>query len=241
MNLENTHLRFSCPRIQINAILVLGLMIILALVSFELFNFTTTEYALTDLIGDFAFLGVRWATLLSIAFCGMDFAGISRLFMTGKDAEEPKEVWYLFEAWLLTASINAILTWWGISIAILSHPVKSTSLIEASTMVKVVPVFVAIVIWVIRVLIIGTISTAGANLLKGEKRSSTHNRRMSSPALSGASPVARPMNTAGAAMRSNQSRIPQPMPRQAMNRSLSTSGSDENNSSRTEPTYHRTF
>ena len=90
MNLENTRLPFKLSRININAVMILGVIIIVALVSFELFNYTTTEYALGDLLGGLTFLGLRWSTILSIAFCGIDFAGIARLFVTGRDADEPK-------------------------------------------------------------------------------------------------------------------------------------------------------
>ena len=171
MNSESLHFPFNFPRIHINAVLVLGIIIIVALLSFELFNYTTTEYALADLLGGLTFLGLRWSTILSIAFCGIDFAGIARLFITGQDVNEPKEVWYLFGAWILAAAMNAALTWWGVSIAVLNHPVQSSVVMDSATMVKIVPVFVAIMIWVIRVLIIGTISTAGSSLIKGGRRS----------------------------------------------------------------------
>ncbi|NJN44180.1 MAG: hypothetical protein HC806_05280 [Anaerolineae bacterium] len=86
-----------------------------------MFNYSTTEFALTDLLGDLEFAGVRWATILALAFCGIDFAGIARLFTPEQGADEPTEVWYLFGAWLLAATMNAMLTWWGVSIAILEH------------------------------------------------------------------------------------------------------------------------
>ena len=57
-----------------------GLMIIGALLAFELFNFSTTQFALRDIVGDLAFAGMRWATILAVAFCGIDFAGIARIF-----------------------------------------------------------------------------------------------------------------------------------------------------------------
>ena len=60
--------------------LMFGLLIIGALLAFEAFNYSTTEFALSDLLGNLRFAGVRWATILSIAFCGIDFAGIARLF-----------------------------------------------------------------------------------------------------------------------------------------------------------------
>ncbi|MCK5314338.1 MAG: hypothetical protein KAJ53_04415, partial [Anaerolineales bacterium] len=83
--------------------LAFGLIIISALLAFELFNYSTTEFALSDLLGDLDFAGISWATILALAFCGIDFAGIARLFTPEEGANEPNEVWYLFGAWLLAA------------------------------------------------------------------------------------------------------------------------------------------
>ena len=141
-----------------------GVLIVAALVAFEIFNYSTTDFALTDLLGDLRFAGIRWATILAIAFCGIDFAGIARLFTPEKGAGEPKEVWYLFGAWLLAATMNAILTWWGVAIAILGHESVGGSVVSRETMIKIVPVFVAIMVWVIRVLIIGSFSVNGSRL-----------------------------------------------------------------------------
>ena len=101
--------------------LILGVWILGALVAFEIFNYTTTDFALSDLLGDLRFMGLRWATILAIAFCGIDFAGLARLFTSERGGGEPKEVWYLFGAWLLAAGMNAMLTWWGVAIAVLNH------------------------------------------------------------------------------------------------------------------------
>lgn len=143
---------------------VWGMLILTALFAFELFNYSTTDFAMTDLLGDLRFAGVRWATILAIAFCGIDFAGIARLFTPEEGASEPNEVWYLFGAWLLAATMNAILTWWGVSIAILSNTSLGNAVIPRETMLKVVPIFVAVMIWLIRILIIGTFSVAGERL-----------------------------------------------------------------------------
>ena len=43
MNLENVRLPFNLPRININAVLILGISIIVALVSFVLFNYFPKE------------------------------------------------------------------------------------------------------------------------------------------------------------------------------------------------------
>jgi len=70
--------------------LVFGILIVAALLSFEMFNYSTTDYALSDLLGDLEFLGIRWATILAIAFCGIDFAGIARLFTPEDGQEQPR-------------------------------------------------------------------------------------------------------------------------------------------------------
>src|SRR5258708_23218455 len=98
-----------------------GMMIVGALLAFEIFNFSTTQFALRDVLGDLTFAGFSWATILAIAFCGIDFAGIARIFTPQKGRDEPAEVWYLFGAWLLAAGFNATLTSWGVSVSIVSH------------------------------------------------------------------------------------------------------------------------
>ena len=144
---------------------IFGGILVAALLAFEMFNYSTTDFALTDLLGnELKFAGMRWATILSIAFCGIDFAGIARLFTPEQGREEPAEVWYLFGAWLLAAAMNACLTWWGISVAVTSHSIQGSSLISSATLIKAVPVFVAIMVWLIRVLIIGTFSMAGERI-----------------------------------------------------------------------------
>ena len=140
-----------------------GLMIVGALLAFEVFNFSTTEFALRDVLGSLAFAGLPWATVLAIAFCSIDFAGIARIFTPQQGGDEPAEVWYLFGAWLLAASFNATLTWWGVSIAIVSRASSgSAEVLGSETLLRVVPVFVAVMVWLIRVLIIGTLSVSGA-------------------------------------------------------------------------------
>lgn len=131
-----------------------------ALAAFELFNYSTTDLALRDLLGDLTFAGVHWATILALAFCGIDFAGVARLFTPEQGIEEPKEVWYLFGAWLIAATMNAILTWWGVSMAVTNHVVQSSTVVDPQTIRNVVPIFVAIMVWIIRILIIGTLSLA---------------------------------------------------------------------------------
>jgi hypothetical protein len=143
---------------------IFGAILLSALLAFEVFNFSTTDFALTDLLGNIKFAGIPWATILAFAFCGMDFAGIARIFTPQRGRDEPTEVWYLFGAWLIAAVFNAALTWWGVSVAILGHTSQGSALIGETMLTKAVPIFVAIMVWLIRVLIIGTFSIAGENL-----------------------------------------------------------------------------
>jgi len=140
-------------------------MIFAALIAFEIFNYSTTDHALNDLLGDIQFIGIPWSTILALAFCGIDFAGIARLFTPEQGAEEPKEVWYLFGAWLLAATMNAVLTWWGVSMAVTNHSTQSSAVIDPKTIAGIVPVFVAVLVWLIRILIIGTLSLSMDRLL----------------------------------------------------------------------------
>lgn len=142
-----------------------AIILLVALLAFEVFNYSTTHFALTDLLGDdLKFMGIHWATLLSIAFCGIDFAGIARLFTPEKGRDEPAEVWYLFGAWLLAAAMNATLTWWGVSVAIASRTPLGSAVVPHEALLTGVPIFVAVLVWVIRLLLIGTFSIAGERI-----------------------------------------------------------------------------
>jgi len=145
------------------------LIFIMALIAFEAFNFSTTDFALSDLLGDLRFMGIRWATLLSIAFCGIDFAGIARLFTPQAEDEEPRSVWFMFGAWILAATMNTILTWWGVVMAMQTHPIVSAGVVNTTFVTKVVPIFIALMVWVIRVLLIGTFSKKSSQLIQKTK------------------------------------------------------------------------
>ena len=143
---------------------IFGFILLGALLAFEVFNFGSTSFALQDLLGNLRFLGVRWATILALAFCGIDFAGIARLFTPEQGSEEPAEVWYLFGAWLIAAAMNAMLTWWGVSVAMVNNATIGSSILSQETLTKAVPIFVALMVWLTRVLIIGAFSIAGERI-----------------------------------------------------------------------------
>ncbi len=214
-------------RFPIRRGLLFGLLIITALLAFELFNYSTTDFALSDLLGDLRFAGVRWATILAIAFCGIDFAGIARLFTPQQGADEPAEVWYLFGAWLLAATMNAMLTWWGVSIALLNHDTLGNAVIQHQTLVKVVPIFVAVMVWLIRILIIGTFSVAGDRLFSD---ASTR------PSRQAQSPI-RTLGTRPATSLTRPTPV-NPIAAAPYRPAPKTSYQPEQNFVRSEPTYH---
>jgi len=156
----NISLPVSFQRIRVPRMFFFGTIMMAALVAFELFNYSTTVFALTDVLGDLQIFGIPWSTVLAIAFCGIDFAGIARLFSPLMHSEKRVDSWYLFGAWILAASMNAILTWWGVTLAVLNHETMGNDILDQSTLITVVPIFVAVMIWLIRVLIIGSFSSS---------------------------------------------------------------------------------
>ena len=130
----------------------------LVLLSLEIFNFSTTKFALQDLLGEIGVGPTTWAAMLSIAFCGMNLIGIIRLFNPSTCENQGNENWFLLGAWILAAVMNTGLNWWGVSIAIYNHPVDSVLVVDPMTIVTVIPIFVAIMVMLIRILIIGNLS-----------------------------------------------------------------------------------
>lgn len=160
--------------------MIFGGIIFGALLAFEIFNFSSTSFALHDILGELSFGPVKWATILAIAFCGIDFAGIARIFTPEQGRDEPAEVWYLLAAWFLAAVFNASLTWWGVSVAILKHNAEGGVLLGQATMTKTIPVFVAAMVLVIRVLLINTIAIAGDRIFSiADDRPSQYRSRSS--------------------------------------------------------------
>ncbi len=146
--------------------LLIGSILILALLAFEMFNFDTTRYALQSLLGDVRFATLTWATILAVAFCAIDFAGLARLFTPERGLGEPKEIWYLTGAWLLGASMNAVMTWWAVSSVLVSHELGN-EILGREQLLRIVPIFVAVLVWLTRILFIGAITIAGERILYG--------------------------------------------------------------------------
>lgn len=144
---------------------MVGVILMVALLAFEIFNFDTSQYALRNLLGDVTFLGLQWASILAIAFCSIDFAGLIRLFTPEQGNDEPREVWYLMGAWLLGATMNAVLTWWAISLTLLNHDFGN-EVLSREQLLQYVPIFVAVLVWLTRILFIGAFTIAGEHIFE---------------------------------------------------------------------------
>jgi len=226
-------------RLHIRRATAFGFIIFGALIAFETFNYSTTEFALSDLLGNLTFAGLRWATILAIAFCSIDFAGIARLFTPDESSPSSHSTWYLLGAWLLAASMNAMLTWWGVSIAILEHQSLGNAVIGQQTMLRIVPIFVAILVWLIRVLIIGSFSVAGTRIFAQNERSETPQRK---PAL--LRPITNPSHglnrqPANASMATPLRSAPMPFKSTPLTQvEKNDENADETLLTHAEPTYH---
>ena len=142
---------------------ILGALFAIALLAFELFNFDTTRFALNNLFGDEHVFGLGWATVLAIAFCTIDFAGLLRLFLPDGRHGTPAEVWYLMGAWLLGATLNAIMTCWAVALTLLDQPLGN-EIMDREMLLTYVPIFVACLVWLTRILFIGSLSVTSEYL-----------------------------------------------------------------------------
>ena len=86
--------------------------------------------------------------------------------------DEPKEVWLLTGAWLVGATMNAFMTWYAVALA-LERSTAGISLLTRQELLLYAPVFIAILVWLTRILFIGSISVAGDHLLHADKKRSS--------------------------------------------------------------------
>lgn len=171
---------------------VVAIILAIALIAFEIFNFDTTKFALSNLLGEISFAGIMWATILAIAFCAIDFAGLVRLFTPQRGREEPKAVWFLTGAWFLGTIANAIMTWWAVSLTLLSHEFGN-EVLGREALLRYVPIFVAALVWLTRILFIGAFSVAGEDVLGMRREQNKSDRPVDVPAAVAAPTVKTPV------------------------------------------------
>ncbi len=68
--------------------------------------------------------------------------------------------------------MNGMLTWWAVSLAVLSHPGLGNEIVGRQELIRSVPVFVALLVLLIRVLIIGSFTLGSGRLFAADERRS---------------------------------------------------------------------
>jgi len=204
------NLGLSSVNLGANRGLVVGVILLIALIAFEIFNFDTTQFALQSLLGNVTFLGLQWATILAVAFCSIDFAGLNRLFTPEGSSREQREVWFLMGAWLLGATMNAVMTWWAVSVTLLNNNFGN-EVLSRQQLLRYVPIFVAVLVWLTRILFIGSFSIAGDTIFG--KKASRRSKRSSQAAVSQSTRVGSNRNTAPARIKAAPKRAHNPVPK----------------------------
>jgi hypothetical protein len=204
------NLGLSSVNLSANRGLIVGVILILALIAFEIFNFDTTQFALESLLGNVTFLGLQWATILAIAFCSIDFAGLNRLFTPDGGGREQREVWFLMGAWLLGATMNAVMTWWAVSVTLLNNNFGN-EVLSREQLLRYVPVFVAVLVWLTRILFIGSFSIAGETIF--DKKRGLRAKKGNQAATGQAPRVGSSRNTAPARINAAPQRAHNPAPK----------------------------
>jgi hypothetical protein len=71
-------------------------------------------------------------------------------------------------AWLLGATLNAAMTWWAVSLTLLNHSFGN-EVLSREQLLQIVPIFVAALVWLTRILFIGAFSVAGEHLFEPDQ------------------------------------------------------------------------
>jgi hypothetical protein len=145
------------------SISILGIMLVIALVGFEIFNFDTTEFGFQYFFGARTFWGVQWATWLAMAAGMLDFAGIVDIFTPQKGLKEI--VWITKGGWIIATILNAMLTWWTVALILSDHNGLGNNVLTSKQLMVVVPTLMAVFVWIMRFSLITTISVAGEHLI----------------------------------------------------------------------------
>lgn len=144
--------------------LIFTIALLATIFTLELFNFSTTQFALNNLLGEINVMGLPWATILAVAFCAIDFTGLTRLFSATESNRLSLETWYLLGAWFLTATLNAIMTWWAVTV-VMMPAVTGNEVLSRQQLLTSVPIAIAGLVWVTRLLVIGAFSLHSGRLL----------------------------------------------------------------------------
>lgn len=160
---------------------ILIAILVVGLAAFEVFNLDSTRFALARLMANQRLWGLEWALVLALAFGSIDFAGLARILTPAATwEEEPREVWFLTGAWLLGATMNAVMTWYAMVVLIAPHSAQvGAGVVSQTAVLNIAPVFIALMVWLTRVLLISSLAlalerAAAAPSSAGQSRTKRH-------------------------------------------------------------------
>jgi hypothetical protein len=141
---------------------VMFFVLLAALLGFEAFNYSTNEFGLAYFYPVQTFAGIRWAVLLAAASCVTDLVGLTSLFLPTQGNKEIVRV--LQAGWLVSAGLDAVLTWWGTTLAIVAIPDLGNEVVGRAELIGYVPAFLAWMVLLIRISLVGGLSVIGEEL-----------------------------------------------------------------------------
>lgn len=91
-------------------------MVIVSIGLFQFLNYTFTEFALKDIL---VLESHYWATILTIAFCGIDLGMVAMIFKNGFDDYD----WLLIGSWVLASAMNGTFHYWAMLVQTPNHDI----------------------------------------------------------------------------------------------------------------------
>ena len=141
-----------------NRAVVFALMILGALLLFEIFSFSSSYEALSEIWG-----AGLWAFLIAFSFCAVDFAGLGGLFIPGIETG----IGWLFSAWLLSAFGDTGLTYIAVahSMSLRTDNILVTSeTISMDFWTTTIPIGFAVLTWLVQVFLVTRLGSSVGDL-----------------------------------------------------------------------------
>jgi len=184
-----------------------GLITVLGLLAFEIFNYATNQDAMAKIFGEAKFFTIPIYYLLAIAFSAIDLGGLSSTFTEEDWGHEPWWVYVATGGWLIASIVNALLTYLAILVGMALAPISQLAVVmpKVAAVYDYLPAALTIVIWLIRVMLIGSIvaSTNG-----GRPKKKPIQRPVQQAAAPTASQAYRPMSPAPAKPQVSMHQVP---------------------------------
>lgn len=144
--------------------LVVGGIIFLSALAFEVINIATNVAGFESFFGGIKFLGISWAIWATIAFEAADVGCLCYSWDRKFDFRTHPEAGFALTAHFFAGFADAGLSYFAFMMAIGNSVSQMANVVGEKAILTWAPVFLALMIWVIRTLLMGTIVTQGRNI-----------------------------------------------------------------------------